>query len=123
AGACQVLGCDQGFGDCDGSAKNGCESNLTNDAKNCGTCARVCPSGPNSTASCGGGTCSLACTNGFANCDPLPANGCETSVDFDPRNCGACARTCVTANGTAVCDVGQCAIGSCNAGFADCDKD
>jgi hypothetical protein len=35
----------QGFADCDGDKSNGCETDLLNDAKNCGYCGNVCPSG------------------------------------------------------------------------------
>ncbi len=40
-GTCQ-LECNDGFGDCDGSAKNGCETPLASDPKNCGACKVAC---------------------------------------------------------------------------------
>jgi hypothetical protein len=37
--------CLAGYGNCDGSAANGCEANLNTDASNCGTCGTVCSAG------------------------------------------------------------------------------
>jgi hypothetical protein len=46
-------------------------------------------------------------------------------VDFatDPQNCGACGRTCVVAQAEAACVAGECALGACATGWADCDGD
>jgi hypothetical protein len=35
--------CNPGFADCDNNIANGCEINIFSDAKNCGSCANVCP--------------------------------------------------------------------------------
>ncbi|MDF2694832.1 MAG: Tryptophan synthase alpha chain [Labilithrix sp.] len=40
-GSCDY-GCAQGWGDCDGDPKNGCEVNLNSDPKNCGSCGNSC---------------------------------------------------------------------------------
>lgn len=42
-------------------------------------------------------------------------------LQSDPSNCGECGRSCVIEDGTAACDAGQCALGSCDVGRADCD--
>lgn len=34
--------CEAGYGDCDNDGQNGCETALTSDSNNCGTCGRVC---------------------------------------------------------------------------------
>ncbi|MFO0628908.1 MAG: hypothetical protein U0325_25255 [Polyangiales bacterium] len=40
----------------------------------------------------------------------------------DPRHCGACGSACMLANVvTPVCALGQCAVGVCTGGYADCD--
>lgn len=39
----------------------------------------------------------------------------------DPRNCGACGRTCLIDQGEAACVDGECALGACDPGWADCD--
>ena len=41
-GECGLAACMPGFGDCDLSAFNGCETNITNDPANCGACGNVC---------------------------------------------------------------------------------
>ncbi len=80
-------------------------SNLVTDIRNCGACGRACPSVANGTPVCTAGICSFACLSGWANCDGNRANGCETNLTTDIRNCGTC--------GT-VCPVGQaCSNGRC----------
>jgi len=64
--------------DCDGVIDNGA----------------VCPPVPNATSHCVGGQCQYACTQGFADCDGNPANGCEQVVSADPLNCGGCGVVC-----------------------------
>ncbi|MBI4702883.1 MAG: hypothetical protein HY744_17335, partial [Deltaproteobacteria bacterium] len=54
ASVCGVGSCNQGFGDCDKNAGNGCEINLTSDKNNCGSCGNVCP---NNTPVCSGSKC------------------------------------------------------------------
>jgi hypothetical protein len=41
AGAC-AFQCNQGYGDCDGVAGNGCEIDVLKDDDNCGSCGRSC---------------------------------------------------------------------------------
>lgn len=43
-GVCGIE-CVDGFGDCDGNPANGCETNLTMDGSNCGTCGNQCDLG------------------------------------------------------------------------------
>src|SRR6185437_11855909 len=66
---CTLVSCDTGFADCDSNPATGCEANTQTDANNCGTCGNVCPAGPDSTAVCKAGACSIACSPGFADCD------------------------------------------------------
>lgn len=51
-GACGVASCDAGWGDCNGSAADGCEANLKTDGLNCGKCGRSCGG-----TSCGDSQC------------------------------------------------------------------
>ncbi len=105
AGACG-LACAAGFGDCDGDAANGCETNLNTTVTACGACGVTCRY-PNGNASCGAGLCSLStCAAGFDNCDGNADNGCETPTSADSSNCGRCGNRCPT--GTA------CSMGACN---------
>ncbi len=41
-GAC-TISCNAGFGNCNGTLPDGCETNLTNSKNNCGACGNVCP--------------------------------------------------------------------------------
>ena len=62
-------------------------------------------------------TSATECTSGTL-CD-----GSCADLQTDVQNCGACGRTCVLAHGTAACSAGNCVVGECNGGFADCDGD
>jgi hypothetical protein len=92
--ACTIASCNQGFGNCDGNAADGCEANLSNDPNNCGVCGKVC-TGPNGTETCASGACKVAvCNAGFGDCDGNPANGCEVNLTNNPNNCGQCGNVC-----------------------------
>ncbi|MEZ4409600.1 MAG: fibrinogen-like YCDxxxxGGGW domain-containing protein [Polyangiales bacterium] len=120
ASAC-VASCVMGFQDCDGNTTNGCEVDIRSDATNCGACGRAC-SPANATGMCAMGTCRVtACSAGFADCDGDPSNGCEVNTQTSAGNCGGCGMACMVSNATAACVSGACAVGSCNAGFGDCD--
>jgi hypothetical protein len=121
AGSCTVGSCLPGYADCDNKPNNGCEVNIDTPA-NCGSCGNAC-SLNNATPTCPTGTCAiLHCNTGFADCDHNPANGCEISTSTDTNNCGGCGAVCNEANASSVCNGGVCGIGTCNAGFADCDN-
>ncbi|MBK8255919.1 MAG: hypothetical protein IPK82_25040 [Polyangiaceae bacterium] len=114
--------CLTGFADCDGLAANGCEVDLLNDHKNCGSCNSAC-SLANATAGCAAGACTVAmCTPGFANCDNIAVNGCEINLKTDVLNCGVCGTVCNLANSDEVCSGGVCTVGNCTAPFANCDN-
>ncbi|MEI8256798.1 MAG: hypothetical protein WCJ30_14075, partial [Deltaproteobacteria bacterium] len=107
--------CAAGFGDCDGNAANGCETNLGNTAASCGACGSVC-SLPNAVASCAAGVCGIgACSTGWGNCDGIAANGCETSLTTN-THCGACATVCGAGS---LCSGGACS-GVCTAPTTNC---
>ncbi len=92
--------CNAGFGDCDTSRTNGCETSTTTDIANCGACGRACAARANATASCSSGACAYACAAGFGDCDGNAANGCEAPLTAN-ANCGACGRSCP-------CNAGVC---------------
>ncbi|MFO0607259.1 MAG: hypothetical protein U0324_29115 [Polyangiales bacterium] len=46
--------------------------------------------------------------------------GCG-DTESDPQNCGACGMRCSFPGATATCVRGFCGVGSCRAGFGDCD--
>ena len=52
-GTCEVVSCDPGFDDCDGSPTNGCEADLDRSQIDCGVCGNDCGGG----MQCCGGVC------------------------------------------------------------------
>lgn len=70
----------------------------------------VCDPAPNAAVACVGGDCVItACDAGFRDCDGNVANGCETSIQDDPRNCGRCGHVC-PGSGPDLCDAGECTL-------------
>ncbi|MEZ4393799.1 MAG: MXAN_6577-like cysteine-rich protein [Polyangiales bacterium] len=114
-GTCTTV-CEPGITDC---GQGRCR-NIQTDPANCGACGRECPTPTGGVATCALGSCGIACSNGFGDCDLNSTNGCETRLD-SATNCGACGRTCAFANAAGVCRDGACALGTCNTGFLDCD--
>jgi hypothetical protein len=124
AGKCAVGSCNSGYADCDDDATNGCETDVNDDPTACGSCNNDCTKTDAGTSwTCSSGTCKLSsCPTGKQDCDGNPNNGCETNLDTDPNNCGFCGNKCNLANATATCTNGQCAVATCNAGYANCDN-
>ncbi|AKF04783.1 putative metal-binding motif-containing protein [Sandaracinus amylolyticus] len=89
--------CDDGYGDCDGDPRNGCEADVYSDVLNCGVCGRVCSNRPNATRDCRLGACVADCATGYENCDGDLADGCEVEIARDATSCGACGASCGTA--------------------------
>jgi hypothetical protein len=118
-GECALDSCAPGWGDCDASAADGCESAL-NDPLHCGGCGPCSVAG--ATASCSEGVCGIAmCDAGAADCNGLLSDGCEARID-SLAACGACGRACPSvAHGSGLCTATVCSVGSCDAGYADCD--
>jgi hypothetical protein len=124
-GTCTYASCNAGYGDCDTNKTNGCEVNTGTSTTNCGACGRACNNTNVATLSCSGGFCNSSCNSGFGNCTepsaPTADDGCESNINSDANNCGACGRPCSTANvsGAPVCSLGLCAS-ACVAGFSNC---
>lgn len=88
----------------------GCSSSLT-----CTRCEVA-----NATAACLAGVCGVGtCVPGFADCNALPADGCETNL-ATVTDCGGCGLKCPDLkNVEMACVAGTCS-GTCAAGFGDC---
>jgi hypothetical protein len=126
--------CNTGFGNCDGNAGNGCETNVTSSMAHCGGCGRVCTAPTGGSAVCTNGNCVRTCPMGQQNCGGVcrPAGactsagsgGCQTTgmlVCMGTNSvCNAAPRTgggCTTPAG------GQCRMGGvcgCPGGQTDC---
>jgi hypothetical protein len=74
------------------------------DPANCGECKHACGNEGAKSAACVAGKCELVCRAGLSDCDANAANGCETSILKDAKNCGHCGVTCDTS-----CVEGLCA--------------
>jgi len=121
-GACALGACNAGFGNCDGNAANGCETDTRTSLTNCGACGTTCAARPNAAAACAASTCGLTCNAGFGNCDGNATNGCETDTRTSLTNCGACGTICpARTNAAATCAASTCGL-TCNAGFGNCDN-
>lgn len=123
AGACAFGPCETGYTNCNALAVDGCEVNTGADPFNCGTCGTTCPSTPNAQPGCANGVCAVGtCTPGYDDCDNSIWSGCETELATNVLHCGACGNACpAIPNGYPKCEGGACAVGGCDAGYADCD--
>ena len=90
-GTCTLGTCTTGFGNCDGSATNGCETTLGT-TSNCSACGDVC-SNSHGTFACTNRLCVPSCASGYGDCDSNPSNGCEASLNTAAA-CGACGNVC-----------------------------
>lgn len=118
-GTCELDRCTPGFGNCNNDDSDGCETLLIT-AENCGTCGAACEPGLNAKAACFAGKCALRCSPGYADCDGISSNGCETNVSTDALNCGSCGHACGPHE---ACTSGACSVLVCPAHYADCDGD
>lgn len=86
----------------------------------CGALACARCDVPNATAACLAGACGVGtCAPGFADCNALPADGCEASLQT-VTDCGGCGLACPTLENVAMTCVGGACTGTCAAGFGDC---
>ncbi len=84
-GACQIAACARGTLDCDGSASNGCETDVDHDPNACGSCAAAPCVVANGNPGCEVGRCIvLSCKAGFLDCNKSVADGCELQAAACP---------------------------------------
>src|SRR5262245_5565124 len=117
-GACLPV-CATGYGNCNGNAGDGCETDTTTTPAHCNGCGLSCAPA-HATPLCGSGVCGYqSCDPGFADCNGGAANGCETSITT-VQNCGSCGSACTNQHGSTSCANGICSP-QCSSGFASCD--
>ena len=130
--ACDFSSCDDGWGNCEGDATNGCEENIWQ-TDSCGTtCGNVtdCTSDvQNATgAYCNSGDCDYgSCDAGWGNCDNDPSDGCEEDI-WQTTSCGTCGNladcTADVLHATPItCTSGSCGYGACDFNWLNCDVD
>ncbi len=114
-----TFACNVDRADCNGNPSDACEVRVSEDANNCGACGIRCGVA-HGTAGCGDHACVIAsCDTGWADCDGIYGNGCETSTRT-LSDCGSCGTSCTLSNATSTCAGGTCRVASCNAGWGDC---
>ncbi|MFO0561991.1 MAG: hypothetical protein U0269_28520 [Polyangiales bacterium] len=121
SGSCQVASCSAGFGNCDGSPANGCETNTTNNGSHCGACGNACPGRANASSYCSGSACGFTCSAGFGDCNSSGADGCEVNTTNNVSHCGGCGAACPARTATNVSCSGSSCSYTCTAGNGNCD--
>ncbi|MBI2389193.1 MAG: hypothetical protein HYV09_06215 [Deltaproteobacteria bacterium] len=107
--------CPEGLLCCAG----GCVDPTTN-VDHCGACGKKCTVA-NGSAACAAGKCAIAsCKTPWESCDGNVANGCESDTTSSTTHCGGCGKACRPSHATGSCALGVCKVGSCAAGFGDC---
>ncbi len=89
-----------------------------NSATHCGGCNMPCVL-PHTVARCSAGRCAVGpCENGFADCDGVASNGCETQLGTN-ANCAGCGMACGGATPNCVPMSRTCAL-VCPGGTTQC---
>lgn len=117
SGTCSIGSCDVGSLNCDGSAANGCETDIFAD-NSCGLlCSgRVdCDALPQvADGNCSAGTCTIgSCDAGSLSCDGSAANGCEVDI-WANNSCGTACSGRINCTDRPNTTGGTCASGTCN---------
>jgi len=116
AGACAVATCDAGWDNCNASANDGCETDLSL-AASCGSCTNACPA---TAPICAPNGANRECTTGCPLTAPLLCGGTCVAPLTSTTHCGGCDRPCPEVpKATSQCVLGQCTF-TCRAGFHAC---
>lgn len=86
-GLCQIAQCGAGWGDCNASAQDGCEQDLTSDPQSCGACGKKCGMGEQCVNGvCGSSTCGNNALDNGERCDGSSCAICNPQVACFPPN-------------------------------------
>ncbi|MDB4929548.1 MAG: hypothetical protein JWM10_2032, partial [Myxococcaceae bacterium] len=107
-GTCVSLACSPGSRVCQGQT-----SVLVCNGTGTSTSTSTCPTRANAERRCTDGACGFSCGAGFADCNGVASDGCETSVATN-TNCGACGLAC---GGGQNCLDGRCQTVAAGANF------
>lgn len=107
-----------------------CNGDLTaceplNTLRNCGNCGVPCRI-PGARVTCRNRYCEfLGCQRHRGDCDFQTFNGCETFLQRDLFNCGACGISCAHLPGATAgrCEDGECVVAACLPGLGDCNEE
>jgi hypothetical protein len=102
---CTIAACKAGYINCNQNDADGCEVDSNLDVNNCGLCGTVCAAEANGKPLCINQVCALQCVQGYGDCDLRYSDGCEASLDSDPKNCGHCGDACAPGQ---TCQNGVC---------------
>jgi hypothetical protein len=118
--SCVMGACHPGWGDCNQSPVDGCETSVTSDDR-CGACDTACAPAATGCAvtQCVGDRCLPT----FADCDGDAQNGCETDLSTSVQSCGACGHACGAPHAVSACRERRCVVVGCEAGWGDCNLD
>lgn len=114
--------CNEELTDCSGACVD-----AQNSPEHCGDCTLECEGDTQAIGVCSAGRCRLACELLYGDCNSdlgeSGGDGCETPLDTDTTNCGACGRVCELPRAVAGCSAGNCVVALCDTGYDDCDAD
>jgi hypothetical protein len=123
AGLCNAYECPSPYATCPGTSGL-CTTNLATDSLHCGSCDTACPTFPpgprnplHASFVCAKAKCQMLCKPSFGDCNGFVDDGCETTLDDDPNNCGICGAKCAAGE---LCWKGAC---GCPAGYTQCGKE
>lgn len=113
---CVVTACDHGYSDCNATADDGCETDLSK-PKSCGACNATCAAAAPLCTPAGQG---FQCTNGCTPAAPLNCGAQCVDPMTNVDNCSACNFKCpVVANATSACTASVCSS-TCKPQFHKC---
>ncbi len=115
--------CETGWEDVNKAPSDGCEVDLMNDLKNCGTAGTVCALPAHAIQkTCIKGSCSfVSCETNWINANGTLSDGCEVDTLTDVSHCGGKGVVCSSwPHASALCVNGTCEY-VCASGYYDLD--